>query len=116
MCLCALLAACNSTSGPPPQATAPAGPPPITGWLAGPAGQQLDDAERERAFAAEIAAAETGRRASWRGTGGNFGFVEPGAENANCRNLAHTIYIDGRAQRGGGAACRTSAGAWQISG
>lgn len=99
-------------------AIVPDGPRPITGWLAGAVGEQLDPADRERAFAAQISAAETGRRASWRSTKGNFGFVEPGAEGAgiggNCRPFSHTIYIDGRAQRGTGSACKTAAGAWDV--
>lgn len=98
--------------------SAPEGPRPVVGWLAGPVGQQLDPADRERAFAAQITAAETGRRASWRSAKGDFGFVEPGAEGAGvsgtCRPFSHTIYIDGRAQRGSGSACRTAAGAWDV--
>jgi surface antigen len=109
------LAACTTTSEAPPPAAAPAGPPPVTGWLAGPVGEQLDAAERERAFAAQITAAETGRRASWRSTRGNFGFVEPGADAAGCRSFNHTLYIDGKAQRGAGNACRNAAGVWQVS-
>ena len=99
---------------------APEGPRPIIGWLAGPAGQQLEPADRERAFAAQISAAETGRRASWRSAKGDFGFVEPGAETAGttgtCRPFSHTIYIDGRAQRGTGSACRNAAGTWDVAG
>ncbi|MGL4438313.1 MAG: hypothetical protein ACRCUE_03500 [Bosea sp. (in: a-proteobacteria)] len=108
-----------STSTPVLTAAAvPEGPRPVTGWLAGPVGQQLDPADRERAFAAQISAAETGRRASWRSAKGNFGFVEPGAEGAGvggaCRPFSHTIYIDGRAQRGTGSACKSAAGAWDV--
>lgn len=91
---------------------------PISGWLAGPAGEQLDPADRERAFAAQVSAAETGRRASWRSAKGHFGFVEPGAEgtgvSGTCRAFSHTIYIDGRAQRGTGSACRNAGGAWDV--
>lgn len=99
-------------------APSPDVPRPVTGWLAGPVGQQLDPADRERAFAAQISAAEMGQRASWRSAKGNFGFVEPGAEGAGaggtCRPFSHTIYIDGRAQRGAGSACRNAAGAWDV--
>jgi surface antigen len=96
----------------------PEGPRPVTGWLAGPVGQQLDPADRERAFVAQISAAETGRRASWRSAKGNFGFVEPGPEGAGvggtCRPFSHTIYIDGRAQRGTGSACKAATGSWDV--
>lgn len=98
----------------PPQ---PAGPKPLVGWLAGPAGDPLDAADRERAYAAQIAAAETGQRASWRSAKGHFGFVEPAAEASGtggaCRAFSHTMYIDGRVQRGGGSACRGAAG-WDV--
>jgi surface antigen len=114
------LGGCVSTVS-APVVTAPAapeGPRPVTGWLAGPVGQQLDPADRERAFAAQLSAAETGRRASWRSAKGNFGVVEPGAEGAGvggtCRPFSHTIYIDGRAQRGTGSACRSAAGVWDV--
>ena len=96
----------------------PQGPRPVTGWLAGPVGQQLADSDRERAFAAQITAAETGTRASWRSAKGDFGVVEPGAEAAGvsgtCRPFNHTIYIDGRAQRGTGSACRSANGVWDV--
>jgi surface antigen len=112
-----LPAACISAPEPPAVAAAPSGPPPITGWLAGPAGRDLPPSDLERAAAAERTAAETGRRASWRGTGGNFGVVEPGADSAGgaCRAFTHVIYLDGRAQRGGGAACRNASGAWIVN-
>lgn len=114
-----VLAACVSSQGPAPVVVSPAdGPRAVTGWLAGPTAEALDTADRDRAFAAQIAAAETGRRASWRSAKGHFGFVEPGAEAAGasgvCRPFSHTIYIDGRVQRGTGSACRSAAGIWDV--
>ena len=109
-CICSVLvvlaaglavASCMSSPAPAPVALAPGGaiPRPITGWLATAAGDGLDAADRERAFAAQISAAETGQRASWRSTKGHFGFVEPGPEGAGlsgtCRPFTHTIYVDG---------------------
>jgi surface antigen len=98
--------------------TAPAGASAVKGWLAGPVGQLLEEPDRERAFAAQLSAAETGQRASWRSARGHFGFVEPGPEKQGpggpCRSFSHAIYIDGRAQRGEGSACRTSSGAWTV--
>jgi surface antigen len=114
------VASCMSSPAPTPVASAPgeAIPRPITGWLATAAGDSLDAADRERAFAAQISAAETGQRASWRSTKGHFGFVEPGPEGAGlsgtCRPFTHTIYVDGKAQRGTGSACRSSAGIWDV--
>jgi surface antigen len=114
-----LLAACVSTAQPVPQAPPLSGPPPVSGWLAGPLGADLGEAGRERAAAAEVQAAETGRRTSWRSTNGHFGVVEPGPEstgpNGPCRSFAHAIYLDGRAQRGGGTACRRADGLWTVS-
>ncbi len=109
------LAGCSSTSDAPPPVAAPAGPPPVTGWLAGAGGEQLEPDDRQKAFEAQIAAAETGRRASWRSLRGHFGFVEPGPETASCRPFSHTLYVDGVARRGSGTACRTATGAWQVS-
>lgn len=106
----------SRTEAPP----APAGPQPVSGWLAGPAGQGLEPEDRQRAFDAQIAAVDTGRRASWRSPRGHFGFVEPGPEGsgggASCRSFNHTLYVDGRAQRGGGSACRSPDGAWRVTG
>lgn len=113
------LAACLSSPAPPPLAALPPdGPRAVTGWLAGPATEALDAGDRDRAFAAQISAVETGRRASWRSAKGHFGFVEPGAEASGvsgvCRPFSHTVYIDGRAQRGTGSACRGAAGIWDV--
>lgn len=109
------LAACVSTQPEPPVTAAPAGPAPVTGWLAGPAGHALDETDRQRAFEAQLTAVDTGRRSSWRSAKGHFGLVEPGAEaGGGCRSFTHTIYIDGRAQRGGGTACR-AAGGWRVT-
>jgi len=114
----AWLAACASAPAPAPTVAVPHGPRPVTGWLAGAAVSALDAGDRERAFAAQIAAAETGRRVSWRSTKGHFGFVEPGPESVTssgpCRSFVHTVSIDGRAQRGGGNACRGAAGTWDV--
>ena len=114
------VASCMSSPAPAPVASVPGAeaPRPITGWLATAAGDALDAADRERAFAAQVSAAETGQRASWRSTKGHFGFVEPGPEKTGlggtCRPFSHTIYIDGKAQRGTGSACRSSAGIWDV--
>ncbi len=116
---CALLTACGSTAPPLPSAQAVQGPQPITGWLAGPAAPALEPDDRDKAFAAQIAAVETGQRASWRSVRGHFGFVEPGAEAMTaagaCRTFTHTVYLDGRALRGAGTACRGPAGSWSVT-
>lgn len=104
-----LLAGCLSSSAPPP----PAAPPAIGGLMAGPLGASLSETDREKGWSAEMAALDGGKRASWRGDKGNFGFVEPGAASGNCRAYTHTIYLDGRPQKAGGNACKGADGLWK---
>jgi len=95
---------------------APAGPPPPAGVIAGPLGSSLSEADRQTASDAQIAALENGQRKSWKGKGGVFGFVEPGAENGQCRDYTHTVYLEGRPQSGKGNACRAANGEWKFGG
>jgi surface antigen len=103
----------------PPVASSPAGvaaPQPASGFIAGPVSASLNEQDRERGFKAQIDAAETGRRISWRGETTSYGFVEPGADGiGGCRAYTHTIYLDGRAQRGSGQACKKADGNWSFS-
>jgi len=109
---------------PPPSAAgaaAPAQPIPsgtaLGGALGGSIGASLSDADREAAWKAEVAALDSGQRRSWRGPGGVFGFIEPGAETgAGCRAFAQTIYIAGRPKRGQGVACKQPDGTWKVAG
>ncbi|MCX7340353.1 MAG: hypothetical protein NT037_07480 [Hyphomicrobiales bacterium] len=71
-------AAFASTPAPAPTIAMPGGPRPVTGGLAGAAASARDEGDRARIFAVPIAAAQTGRRASGRGTKGHFGSVVPG--------------------------------------
>jgi surface antigen len=112
----AALAGCAPVSPPPAAApavvAAPAGPPPPAGVIAGPLGAKLTGADRQTAFDAQVAALDGGKRQSWKGGAGAFGFVEPGAEAGACREYSHTIYVDGRPQSGKGRACRSPDGSW----
>ena len=103
----------------PPVASAPAGvaPPVIaSGFIAGPIAASLNEQDRERGFKAQVDAAETGKRISWRGETTSYGYVEPGTEGiGGCRSYTHTIYLDGRAQRGSGQACKKGDGGWSFS-
>ena len=52
---------------------------------------------------------------------GNYGAVRPGPiytapDNSYCREYEQTIYVNGRAERGYGTACRQPDGAWHITG
>lgn len=101
-----------------PQVSAPAGPPPAeppAGVIAGPVAASLLPADVERGFRAQVDALDKGQRVSWRGEKTAFGFVEPGAESGSCRSYTHTVYLDGRAQRGSGQACRRGDGRWSFS-
>jgi surface antigen len=114
-------------SGPPPglAAPAPAAAPPLPtgaalgGILGGAAGAQLDEADRQAAYDAQVAALDAGVRRTWRGAHGAFGYVEPGpgADSAQgfCRSYAQTIYIGGRPQRGRGLGCRQPDGGWRMA-
>ncbi len=101
----------------------------IAGGLAGAAigglvgnriGAAMDDEDRQRAYAAQMQALETGSSGapvSWRNPdSGRYGTVVPGPayvqNGMNCRQYTHTIYIDGRPQTARGTACRNSDGSW----
>jgi surface antigen len=90
----------------------------LGGLLGGAFGAQLDEADRQAAYAAQTAALENGQRQAWRGPNGAYGYVEPGAEaqraEGYCREFTQKIYIGGRPQTGVGLACRQADGSWQI--
>ena len=116
------VAGCNSIgSGAPPPSAAAAAPLPtgaaLGGILGGPVGASLDEADRQAAYDAQVAALETGRRSAWRGASGVYGYVEatstPDAQG--CRGYAHTIYVGGRPQHGQGLGCRLADGSWRMA-
>jgi surface antigen len=113
--LCVGLAACNAA--PPQSAGGPAAvaapEPPAPGVIGSAIGQGLDEPDRERAIAAQQEAVDSGARKSWRGAHGAYGFVTPGPESGGCRDYAHKIFFDGRAQEAKGQACRKG-DAWRV--
>ena len=96
---------------------APAPPPAMGPFLEGPLGQRLGEADRDRAFHAELDALQSGERKSWRGVKGNFGYVVPAATAGpdGCRSFSHTVYIAGRPQTGSGSGCPTPDGSWKVT-
>ncbi len=115
-----MLTACTSeiSLGSKPETTGSAG---ITGGVLGGAiGTTLDERDRQRAYAAEVQALESGEPGipvGWRGEGPQrYGTVVPGvpyqARGARCRDYSHSIYIDGRPQIARGTACRNPDGSW----
>lgn len=91
----------------------------LGGILGGPAGAALDEADRQAAYDAQVAALDSGERRAWRGAHDAYGYVEPaaGADTAQgyCRSYAQTIYIAGRPQRGHGLGCRQPDGSWRMA-
>lgn len=87
-------------------------------------GRRMDEADRRAAMAAEYRALEYGQSGSetpWRNPEtGHYGTVVPGkpyvANNLNCREYTHTIYIDGRPETVRGRACRQPDGTWRSVG
>ena len=124
-----LLAACASeiSLGTKPETTgsAPAGPAGISGGvLSGAIGQDLGEEDRQRAYAAEMQALESGEPGipvGWRGDGPKrYGTVVPGApysaRGTRCRDYSHSIYVDGKPQLARGTACRNADGNWSPVG
>lgn len=87
-------------------------------------GRALDRQDQMLAQEAEFEALERGRsgeRRRWRNPdSGHYGEVIPGESyrrgTADCRDYAHTIYIDGRPETMRGTACRNPDGTWQNVG
>jgi surface antigen len=92
----------------------------IGGLLGNRIGASMDDEDKQRAYAAQREALETGQSGapvSWRNPdSGRYGTVVPGPAyqqaGNTCRQYTHTIYIDGRPQTARGAACRNPDGTW----
>jgi surface antigen len=122
-----LLASCSvdlgtitgSLPGVSKESSAP--PAPATGGvLSGAIGADLDEGDRQRAFAAEVQALEYGQAGlpiGWRGEStSRHGTIVPGApyeaRGTRCRDFTHTIYTDGKPQTARGTACRKPDGTW----
>jgi surface antigen len=83
-------------------------------------GGNLDEPERQRAFAAEMQAleqGEPGEPVGWKGNAaGRHGTVVPGAyyetRGVRCRDYSHTIYVAGRPETARATACRNPDGSW----
>jgi surface antigen len=92
----------------------------LGGFLGNRIGAALDDEDKQRAYAAQMRALETGPSGApvaWRNPdSGRYGNVVPGpayqANGATCRQYTHTIYIEGTPQTMRGTACRNADGTW----
>jgi surface antigen len=92
----------------------------IGGLIGNRIGASMDEEDRRRAYAAEMAAMEAegpGGPVEWRNPrSGHYGMIVPGPayveRGARCRNYTHTIYINGRPEVARGVACRRPDGTW----
>lgn len=124
--LAGALCGCATSGGTPSAlslAAAPANAPPAVasgGVLNNALGSGLDEADRQRAYGAEIAALDEGGPGTpvgWRGDSGVHGTVIAGPAYqrpgyTRCRDFSHTIFIQGKPQLARGAACRNADGTW----
>ncbi|MCT8266753.1 MULTISPECIES: glycine zipper 2TM domain-containing protein [Afifella] len=84
-------------------------------------GANMDQQARQQALAAEYQALEygaPGRPVQWQASSGNYrGEIVPGQtyqiNSVDCRDYAHTIYIEGSPQVARGTACRQPDGTWR---
>jgi len=96
----------------------------IGGLIGNRIGAAMDDEDKQRAYAAQVQALESGRSGAavpWRNPdSGRYGSVVPGpayqSNGLQCRQYTHTIYIDGRPQVARGSACRNADGTWTAVG
>lgn len=125
-----LLAGCLGGGGTPllplnatPGAPSFTAPPPGTitaGVVGATIGFTLTGSDGQRALAAEYQALQEGVAGVpvlWQGaTSGVYGEVIPGPlytiNEYECRDYAHTIYVNGVREAGRGTSCRTAGGPW----
>lgn len=94
------------------------------GAMFGAVGAGLDDEDKQRAYAAQIQALESGGAGApvaWKNPdSGHYGSIVPGPMfdrgGSKCRQYTHTIYLDGRPQTARGSACRGATGRWTLAG
>jgi surface antigen len=90
------------------------------GLLGSAIGASLDEQDRQRAYAAEMQALESGAPGApvgWRSDHtAYYGTIVPGPYyqrgGLRCREYSHTIYINGRPELARGTACRNPDGTW----
>lgn len=80
---------------------------------------RLDANEQKRADTAVLDAVAAGSPRRWNtDRPGFYGYVEPGPSvnvgDGQCREFTHTMFIDGRAKKEFGRACKGGTGAWAL--
>jgi len=117
----ALLSGCGGCSfgggqSPPLVAPVAEAAPDYGGLFVGALGAAIAPSDRQAAYEALAQALDSLQRRSWKGERGVFGYFEPlGAGGSNCRTFAATIYVNGRAQKADGKACKSDAGDWRAA-
>jgi surface antigen len=92
------------------------------GLIGSAVGASMDEQDRQRAYAAEMQALESGAPGApvgWRSERtAYYGTVVPGPyyeqRGMRCRAYTHTVYVDGRPQAVRGTACRNPDGTWMA--
>ena len=90
------------------------------GFMGNRIGAAMDDEDKQRAYAAQMQALESGPSGApvaWRNPdNSHYGNVVPGpayqANGATCRQYTHTVYVNGNPQTERGTACRNPDGTW----
>jgi len=96
----------------------------IGGLIGNRVGAAMDDEDKQRAYAAQMQALESGKSGvavAWKNPdSGRYGSVVPGpayqTNGQQCRQYTHTIYIDSKPQVARGSACRNPDGTWTAVG
>ena len=96
----------------------------IGGLIGNRIGAGMDDEDKQRAYAAQMQALESGKSGvavQWKNPdSGRYGSVVPGpayqSNGLQCRQYSHTVCIDGRPQLARGTACRNPDGTWTAVG
>ncbi len=88
----------------------------VGGFIGNRIGKSMDDEDRRRAYEAQVAAFEGGRRSDWRSPSGHYGYIEPRPvytyHEMRCREFSQTVFVDGRPETMVGRACKDPDGGW----
>jgi surface antigen len=88
----------------------------VGGFVGNRIGASMDEEDRRRAYEAQVAAFEGGKRSDWRSPNGHYGYIEPRPvyyhQERKCREFSQTVFVNGRPETMVGRACKESDGSW----